>query len=72
MKNLSRTSVLSISLFVLSSIRFFAHSAATKQAGTFQKVNVLIDFSDYESGSVEQWLREKGSGYSFSISGGMA
>ncbi len=60
MKNLSRISVLSISLFVLSSIGFFSHSTATKQAGTFQKVNVLIDFSDYESGSVEQWLREKG------------
>lgn len=60
MKNLTRISVLSISLLVLSSIGFSAHSAAKKQADTFQKVNVLIDFSDYESGSVEQWLREKG------------
>ena len=60
MKNLSRILVSSISLLVLSSIGFSAHSAATTQADTFQKVNVLIDFSDYESGSVEQWLREKG------------
>ncbi len=52
--------MLSILLVVLSSIGFSAHSAATTQADTFQKVNVLIDFSDYESGSVEQWLREKG------------
>ncbi len=59
-KNLTKFSILSISLFVLSSIGFSAYSAAKKQADTSQKVNVLIDFSDYESGSVEQWLREKG------------
>ena len=60
MKSLTTISILSISLFVLSSIGFSARSAAATQADTFQKVNVLIDFSDYESGSVEQWLREKG------------
>ncbi len=60
MKSLIKISILSISLFALSSIGFSGHSATKKQADTFQKVNVLIDFSDYESGSVEQWLREKG------------
>ena len=29
-------------------------------ADTFQKVNYFIDFSDYETGSVENWLRKKG------------
>ncbi len=52
--------MLSILLVVLTSIGFAAHSAATTQVDTFRKVNVFIDFSDYESGSVEQWLREKG------------
>ena len=60
MKSLTKISILSISLFVLSSIGFSAHSAATTQEDTFQKVNFFMDFSDYESGSVEQWLREKG------------
>jgi hypothetical protein len=60
MKGLTKISMLSILLVVLSSIGFSAHSAATTQADTSQKVNVLIDFSDYELGSVEQWLREKG------------
>jgi hypothetical protein len=27
---------------------------------TFQKVNFMIDFSDYEDGSVEKWLETKG------------
>jgi len=27
---------------------------------TFQKVNFMIDFTDYEEGSVESWLEEKG------------
>lgn len=27
---------------------------------TFQKVNFMIDFSDYQEGSVEKWLQEKG------------
>ncbi len=27
---------------------------------TFQKVNFMIDFTDYEDGSVETWLKEKG------------
>ena len=27
---------------------------------TFQKVNFMVDFTDYEDGSVEQWLEEKG------------
>ncbi len=60
MKNLSRISVLSISLSVLSSIGFYEHSSVTTQADTSQKVNFSIDFSDYESGSVEEWLKEKG------------
>ncbi len=60
MKSLTTISMLSILLVVLTSIGFAAHSAATTQVDTFQKVNVFIDFSDYESGSVEQWLREKG------------
>jgi len=31
-----------------------------KKDNGFQKVNFLIDFSDYSEGSVEEWLREKG------------
>lgn len=27
---------------------------------TFQKVNFIIDFTDYQDGSVEKWLQEKG------------
>jgi hypothetical protein len=36
------------------------HSSGQAEKDTFQKVNFLIDFSDYSEGSVEEWLREKG------------
>jgi hypothetical protein len=32
----------------------------TREKDTFQKVNFMIDFTDYEDGSVETWLKEKG------------
>jgi len=32
----------------------------TNEKDTFQKVNFMIDFTDYEDGSVETWLKEKG------------
>lgn len=31
-----------------------------REKDTFQKVNFLIDFTDYDDGSVEKWLKEKG------------
>ena len=31
-----------------------------REKDTFQKVNFMIDFTDYEDGSVEIWLKEKG------------
>lgn len=58
-KILEKISIVSISLVILSSLGLSEYAAARTQADAFQKVNFLIDFSDYESGSVEQWLREK-------------
>jgi hypothetical protein len=34
--------------------------AEEQEKDTFQKVNFLIDFSDYYEGSVDKWLRDKG------------
>jgi hypothetical protein len=34
--------------------------AEIKAPGSFQKSNAFIDFSDYESGPVDEWLKEKG------------
>jgi hypothetical protein len=60
MKSPTKISIVSISLVVLSSIGFSEQGSATTQSDPFRKVNFLIDFSDYESGSVEQWLKGKG------------
>jgi hypothetical protein len=40
----------------------FSEKADDKARGkdTFQKVNFMIDFTDYEEGSVESWLKGKG------------
>lgn len=36
------------------------YSSAQAEKDTFQKVNFLIDFTDYNEGSVSKWLTEKG------------
>jgi len=41
-------------------ICFWVSGIAETITDTFQKVNYYIDFSDYESGSVDNWLRSKG------------
>ena len=47
-------------LFGLPRTGFDTSGAADTPADTFQKVNYFIDFSDYESGSIDNWLRDKG------------
>ncbi|MGD8523444.1 MAG: DUF3047 domain-containing protein [Desulfobacterales bacterium] len=49
--------------FMISSVdSAFSEKADDKARGkdTFQKVNFMIDFTDYEEGSVESWLKGKG------------
>ncbi len=41
-------------------ICFCRSGNAENASDTFQKVNYFIDFSDYENGSVDNWLRSKG------------
>lgn len=36
------------------------YSSAQAEKDTFQKVNFFIDFTDYNEGSVDKWLTEKG------------
>ncbi len=52
--------ILTVILFGLPGTGFDKSGAADTQADTFQKVNYLIDFSDYETGSIDKWLRTKG------------
>ena len=54
-------------LFILTLIMFLFCSGGpfpvvpdARAEDSFQKVNRFIDFSDYEHGSVEDWLRDKG------------
>ena len=63
MKKLLKATVLFTLVFSLSNGCFsLAEEGRPKsqEKDTFQKVNFLIDFSDYEEGSVEQWLQSKG------------
>ncbi len=63
MKNLVKATVFFTLVFSLSNGYFsFAEEGRPKsqENATFQKVNFFIDFSDYEGGSVEQWLQSKG------------
>jgi hypothetical protein len=46
-----------ILLFVFGSI---GYSSGQAEKDTFQKVNFFIDFTDYNEGSVDKWMREKG------------
>lgn len=55
-------------LFMISSVdSAFSEEVDDKarKEDTFQKVNFMIDFTDYEKGSVDSWL--KGKGFEFKI-----
>ena len=53
-------SILTFMPFVANKAGFCGSGGDQTMPDQFQKVNYFIDFSDYESGSVENWLREKG------------
>jgi hypothetical protein len=53
-----------IFLLIMISICYLSHSgsdeAIAAEEDAFQKINFTIDFTDYEQGSVDKWLEEKG------------
>lgn len=53
-------SVLAVLVIEANWICFCVSGIAETTPDTFQKVNYFIDFSDYESGSVDNWLTSKG------------
>ncbi len=54
-----KTTIIFILSGILSLAAFVWAEPGNKDDG-FQKVNFLLDFSDYNEGSVEKWLRDKG------------
>ena len=60
MQRIAHLAVILMFLFSFTAPGFSQSNSQKKEDDTFQKVNYFIDFMDYESGSVEKWLREKG------------
>jgi hypothetical protein len=60
MQRIAHLAVILIFLFSFTALGFSQSNSQKQEDDTFQKVNYFIDFMDYESGSVEKWLREKG------------
>lgn len=76
MKRLAIAAILSIVIHILNSSGFSQHRYVPKPADfptlarsdnprkqkddTFQKVNFLVDFSDYSEGAIDKWLEAKG------------
>ncbi|CAB1074897.1 hypothetical protein D1AOALGA4SA_2717 [Olavius algarvensis Delta 1 endosymbiont] len=49
-----------IVLFVFSGTGYCGSGDEKTTADPFQTANYLLDFSDYKSGPIDRWLKEKG------------
>jgi hypothetical protein len=52
--------ILTVIIFLFYSVGLYPLVGDVKAEDSFQKVNHILDFTDYDHGSVEDWMRDKG------------